>query len=258
MKTMARQLHYIVACTISLYLTSIAHLTIQSPRGTVPYMVTPFVTPTVGATAYNCPNCGAFAHQYWSTVTAPQFRTGQFLPGIRIGRCASCGGYSLWNLQAMVFPVGSSSAPTPHPDLPNAIKLDFNEARAIAAQSPRGAAALLRLSVQKLCVHLGEKGKNINDDIASLVAKGLPAKIQKAMDVVRIVGNEAVHPGEMDIKDDQETVKILFDLVNLVVEHMIARPKSVDELFERLPEEKRKQIAQRDAAAASPPTGKPA
>lgn len=152
----------------------------------------------------------------------------------------------------MLFP-NNSSAPAPHPDLPDPIKADFEEARAISSQSPRGAAALLRLTIQKLCEHLGETGSNINNDIASLVAKGLPPKIQKAMDVVRVVGNEAVHPGEMDIKDDQETVEMLFVLVNLVVEQMIATPNRVNEMFEKLPGAKRQQIEQRDTAAAAPP-----
>lgn len=62
------------------------------------------------------------------------------------------------------------------PDLPTETRVDYEEAKAILERSPRGAAALLRLCIQKLCTHLGEKGRNLNDNVGALIWKGLPVR----------------------------------------------------------------------------------
>jgi hypothetical protein len=66
------------------------------------------------------------------------------------------------------------------------------------------------------------------------------------LDIVRVVGNESVHPGTLDLRDDPATVSQLFILVNLIAEDRMTRPKMVAELWATLPEDKRKQIEQRD------------
>jgi hypothetical protein len=164
---------------------------------------------------------------------------------LHISSCYNCKSIAVWVHKSLCHPplrVG----PLPSQDLPDAIRVDFEEARSIIHLSPRGAAALLRLSVQKLCAHLGEKGKRIDDDIASLVKKGLNPMVQRALDAVRVVGNESVHPGEMDIRDDPATALQLLNLVNLITEQMISHPRAVNQLYGQLPAEKRKQIARRD------------
>ena len=96
---------------------------------------------------------------------------------------------------------------------------------------------------------LGEKGKNIDDDIASLVAKGLNPLVQRSLDVVRVVGNEAVHPGSLDLRDDRDTALQLLSLVNLIAEQMITHPKAIQAMYEKLPEGKRAAIEQRNERA---------
>jgi hypothetical protein len=140
----------------------------------------------------------------------------------------------------------ASQAPLPNPDLPEEIRADYEEARRIIDRSPRGAAALLRLCIQKLCRHLGESGENINSDIASLVKKGLDPKIQKSLDIVRVIGNEAVHPGTIDLSDSPETAAILCELINVIAETMISKPKMIDQLYDQLPPDKLEHIEKRD------------
>lgn len=207
----------------------------------------PYKPPEIGASSFNCPHCRAFAKQHWSplycSLAIQQF---QDQSGYRVARCEHCNGISIWRNKALVYPV-VCSAPPANADLPDDLKRDFEEARQIAPISPRGAAALLRLAIQRICEHLGEPGKNINKDIASLVQKGLPVRVQKALDIVRVVGNHAVHPGQIDLKDDVETANKLFGLVNLIADVMITQPKHVNELYESVvPDSQREAIEQRD------------
>ncbi len=167
-------------------------------------------------------------------------------------KCFNCKKIAVWVHRSLVFPPQRTGV-APNSDLPPEISRDFEEARSILGLSPRGAAALLRLCVQKLCAFLGEKGKNIDDDIASLVSKGLNPLVQQALDIVRVIGNEAVHPGTIDIRDDPDTAHELLVLVNLIADQMISHPKAVSEMYAKLPETKRNAIEQRNERARELP-----
>jgi hypothetical protein len=164
---------------------------------------------------------------------------------VSVSQCFNCDQIGLWIHSRLMWPI-VGSAPLPNSDLPEDVRLDYEEAGAILNLSPRGAAALLRLAIQKLCRALGEKGRNIDEDIAALVTKGLDIRVQQALDIVRVIGNHAVHPGKIDLKDDRATAEKLFGLVNLIAEVMISQPKHVSEMFSGLPEGARQAIERRD------------
>ena len=145
----------------------------------------------------------------------------------------------------MIFP-DSIEVPPPNPDLDDDTKKDYNEAASILSKSPRGSTALLRLVIQKLCKQLGESGNNLNDDIGNLVKKGFPDKIQQALDVVRVIGNEAVHPGQIDLRDDNKIASTMFELVNFIAEKTITEPKKIAKLYNSLPNDKLEGIKKRD------------
>jgi hypothetical protein len=159
--------------------------------------------------------------------------------------CYSCKGFSLWVEDKFIYPSRDSEI-IAHEEMPDPIKGDFNEAASIVDKSPRGAAALLRLCIQKIMPDLRATGGDLNQNIASLVKQGLEVDIQRALDVLRVIGNHAVHPGQIDLKDDRATAIKLFDLLNLIVERRIATPKKIDALFEGLPPSALEQIEKRD------------
>lgn len=146
----------------------------------------------------------------------------------------------------MIVPA-DSPAPPAHVDTPQSILREYNEARAIFGRSPRAAVALLRLAIQKLMIELGENGENINTDIKSLVAKGLPVQVQQAFDYCRVVGNNAVHPGEINLNDSPDMGQHLFNMINFIVEDRITRPRHIAALYGKLPEATRSAIEKRDA-----------
>ena len=159
--------------------------------------------------------------------------------------CDHCKKYSIWVNQKIVYP-HLSTAPLPVAEMPESVKELYDEARVILNQSPRGACALLRLAIQFLVKELGEKEKNLNTAIGNLVKKGLPQKIQESLDSVRVIGNNAVHPGEINIKDNPKMADSLFMLVNFISEKMITEDKKVDAIYSSLPENKIEAINKRD------------
>ena len=253
------------------------------------------VPPSVRKTAFNCPHCGALAHQSWYSTRALKLSNNKTpiiveensveeyleriedkrkrdrvrilfdkaiagkpviesksdsfysndLINLHVSECFNCNDLSVWIHDRLVYPQ-RGEVPPANPDLPDDIRRDYDEAGNILDSSPRGAAALLRLAIQKLCIELGQPGENLNEDIGALVQSGLDVQIQKALDVVRVIGNEAVHPGQIDLADDRDTAESLFGLVNVITEKMISVPKHIDNLYKSLPETKREQIEKRD------------
>jgi hypothetical protein len=203
-----------------------------------------YVPPSFKIHGFNCPHCEAYSHQKWY---ASHIRDSGFheISDVWFGICSKCNKYSIWLTRDILYPI-ASIAPMPVEDMPADVKADFIEARNISNNSPRASCALLRLAVQKLLIHLGEKGKKLNDIIGNLVKKGLPEKIQKALDSVRVIGNNAVHPGQMDLKDNTETAIALFELVNMIVDVMITQPKKIDNIYDSIPQTAKEAIEKRD------------
>ena len=230
--------------------------------------------PSLFASAFNCPYCDAYAKQDWylafGSYVAPKeadvtekdleridsdssnLKIGiettsiaHDVIGIRYSVCSHCKQLSVWKGVNLILPP-INLVPPASEDMPDNVRKYYNEAASIFCASPRGAAALLRLALEELCKELEGPGKTISDNIASLVKKGLNNRVQEALDAIRVIGNEAVHPGQFDFSDDQETAAMLFKLMNFIVEKMISDPNLVKNVFAKLPQIKLKAIERRD------------
>lgn len=217
-----------------------------------------YVKPEFQKKAFTCPHCGVFAQVTWSYLqnTWDAFLVGDYR--YHIGICNHCQKEIIWQENGksskMIYP--KQSVIPPEKDMPEKVREIYKEASLVLGDSPRASCALLRLALQELMIYLKDchgdykdlKGKKIDEDIGILVKNhNLPAKIQKALDSVRIIGNNAVHPKELDINDNPDIAETLFKMINLIVKAMITEGKEVDELFAKTPQGARDAIAKRDS-----------
>jgi hypothetical protein len=181
---------------------------------------------------------------FFDKIDDPSYLNTELI-NVVLSKCYSCGDIAIWVADKLLYPAHDYKI-EPTEDMPQSVKTDFLEAAKIVDQSPRGAAALLRLAIQELMKELKESGKDLNGDIGSLVKKGLPVGIQQALDVVRVIGNNAVHPGQIDLKDNTAVAMKLFGLVNIIVEDRITKPEQIKALYETLPSGALAAIEKRD------------
>ena len=211
-----------------------------------------YYPPTYNHNQFNCPYCDVFAKQYWSHITTMgrDDRSWGMNPihiksvTVEVSTCVHCENPTFWLDEKIIYPP-RHAAPPANNDLPDSVKVVYDEASDSANQSPRAACALLRLAIETLLKELGETG-SINDGVQNLVKKGLDVRVQQSLDIVRVTGNNAVHPGEI-VFDDTTNVHTLFQLINIIAEVLITQPKQIQATFNNLPEGARKAIKKRDS-----------
>lgn len=154
--------------------------------------------------------------------------------------CFNCRKHSIWVENKMVYPL-SGSGPMPSKDMPENVKKIYDEARKVSIFSLRASAALLRVALEELTVHLGEKDGTLYERIVNLEKSGLSRKVIENLNIVRITANEGgAHAGQIDLenKDNEGIVDKLFLLINLIVEKTISDDKVIQKLRSKLPENK--------------------
>lgn len=216
--------------------------------------------------AFNCPRCKGFSSHTWHYSLKHNFvkddgstsYNQESADFVILAKCMACDGLSIWlktieiiqdfdyGSELLLFPHENMEGESPNPDMPEQVKKIFNESSNILTVSPRASAALSRLAIELLVENLDAKGKDLNDKIGNLVSNGLPPIIQQALDSIRVIGNNAVHPGQIDLDDNKELAISLLKFINIIVENQITQPKSVKEAYSSLPENNIKAIEARD------------
>lgn len=207
-------------------------------------------SPTFGESAFDCPSCTAYASMSFSQVTNVD-GNGQ---AIFTSTCARCDATAAWLREngveggRLIWPRQRGGIP-PHREMPQDARQLYEEARDVAHLSPRAGVALLRVALDVLLreVVKDADGRSLNDVIKLAVAQGLTPAVWAAMDALRVIGNDAVHPKQLVLGEEDADAKItaLCRLLNLVVEQMISAPRLAQEVFDTLPPSAKDGIARR-------------
>jgi hypothetical protein len=161
------------------------------------------------------------------------------LLNLHVSRCYNCKGFTVWVRDRLVFPVrgdepaeivveGEFEEVEEHVEEDGEdeeVSEDFEEAAAILNKFPRGAAALTRVCIQNMMPLLEQTGKNLDENISSLVRKGLEVEIQQAMDVLQVVRKSPLQTTDFDLKEENETAKQFFNSLERILERrMLKKP----------------------------------
>ncbi|EZP58381.1 DUF4145 domain-containing protein [Exiguobacterium sp. RIT341] len=218
-----------------------------------------------GERAFICPHCSIHAQQVWHQVLFKRenfvddfgynklheyyqveegsgvfFQDGDYLRQrntLAFCMCQSCKKPSLWYDHELVYPF-ESIIDDPNPLMPLEVMEIYNEARSVLNLSPRSSAALLRLGLEILLPYLGAEKAKINTMIQQLVEERKAiGRVQKAMDALRVIGNDAVHPGVIDLegRDDKEVSLALFKITNYIVAETLGSDDMIEDLYSLLP-----------------------
>ncbi|WP_227590981.1 DUF4145 domain-containing protein [Acinetobacter schindleri] len=221
--------------------------------------------------SFKCPHCGAFAYMEWNNLYVisqdPVGNDFYIRTRVHQANCASCDNNNIWynhapemdwlppnnfheprdnNELTRLYPIqeiANKDIPNANADMPGNVKKLYIEAALIFELSPRSAAALIRLALEKLCHHLDVKRKNIKESIEELAKQQIiPIKVAQAADNIRLIGNANVHPGIICDEVLEDINPAIFTYINLIVDYAITKPKEIDEINALFPEQKRASI----------------
>ena len=182
------------------------------------------VPPKYKEESFHCPHCDVLAYQSWHLGQGISYRFHDYPQNTDICTCIACNRTSIWVDGKMVYPLMSTGQP-PHKDMPEAVKKIYEEARSVVSLSPRSAAALIRVLIEKLVKELRKTDKErLNKVIGRLKNEHFPGIFIECFNSVKTITNEGgAHAGRIDLRDEDgpEILDLLFHAANYIVEETI-------------------------------------
>ncbi|MFZ3578314.1 DUF4145 domain-containing protein [Virgibacillus sp. DJP39] len=197
-----------------------------------------------------CPHCLEYYSHTWYFVHGP-FGTDpgttitekdpdpfgfDNLSGIIQSNCNKCDKITYW-LKSMqgdelqVYPMNFENISPPHKDMPEHIKKTYKEAGSVMHLSLRSSAALARLTLENLLAHLGYAKGKLYDRIKDLEdSHDISSVLKQKLHLVRKVGNTGAHTGSISFEEHPEIPKHLLTIINDIVDELITKPKTLEEL----------------------------
>jgi len=214
--------------------------------------------------AFKCPHCHTIEAQRWEWPKMIQHKHDWTTYDLWYSTCENCNWRMLWaetyktiywwksqQKVNVIFPVNYNwnFDFEISKDTPQIIEEDFKEAIQILPLSPRWACALLRLCLQKfldeIVIKISWSRKDTIDESIKYLAIDvwlISDDISNIMHVLRIIGNEAVHPWQIDLKDDYQTAEELIELFNYLINELITENKKKVALYDKIPSSKKSAI----------------
>jgi hypothetical protein len=195
---------------------------------------------------------GNFICQHYANANPPlklTFRRRSKKPvpivNLKLSSCSHCSRNAIWLDEDIIFP-RYSYTPNPCEVMPLDILHYYAQARDVAAYSSIGALALLRITIEKVLEKTGANKGDINDNIQFLVDNGqISTKTQKALDVIRLIGNKAIH-AEDGITYNIDIIYETFEVINIIVNDLIVDQQKINKVIQKMPEKDQTKIASRD------------
>lgn len=184
--------------------------------------------------AFICPFCRAYTHMFWTVHIQnkdSRYSSHDYY-NLLTAKCQRCSKDTIWYDEKMIVPL-NTGLPSPHKDMPEEVKVLYEESAQIYNISRRASLALLRLAIERLTIDLaGDSNDKLFERIGKLKSKNIiNDQIQEAFDSFRVIGNDAIHPGQIVLNDNSDH-SILFRLLNYMVDIGIAKPLEIRRVFE--------------------------